>query len=224
MAVMLCACASAPASPTPRALPSPVAPSPTPGIAFAEQFDGGPVGQLRTGMSDSAAFANIDDRYQIKLRKPESLALSSFGGVYTNLSAEVEVRFAETADTTSAALLFRLIDEQNFYAYSVSGDGFYALEVCERGQWRTLIEWTRWPAVERAGGANKLRVLVRGDQISLFLNDKLLVETVDATFTQGRLAFSANTYALEGAVVTFDNLVVQPLNADSTNPEGTTRR
>ena len=212
-AVLLGGCA-APAVPQPptvaTVLPTP-APTPTAGVAIRETFDTGTPSQLSIGDTANARLEIADGQYQIGLQQPDVLVLSAFGGVYTDLAVEAELRFVDPIETTTAGLLFRLADEQNFYAYSLSSDGFYALEVCERGEWRQLLAWTPWPTIDSRGGVNRMRVTLQGDQISLFLNNELLAQTVDTTFSTGRLALNANTYATTGARVTFDNVVASPL-------------
>lgn len=213
IAVLLGACAALPVStPASVATATPTAaPTPTAGMAIREVFDSGAISLLPIGDTANAGLVIADGRYQIGLQLPDTLVMSAFGGVYTDVAAEAELRFVEPGETTTAGLLFRLADEQNFYAYSLSSDGFYALEVCQSGVWRQLIAWTPWPTIDARGGGNRMRVVVQGDQISLFLNNDLLAQTVDSTFSAGRLALNANTYAASGARVTFDNLIVTPI-------------
>jgi hypothetical protein len=72
-----------------------------------------------------------------------------------------------------------------------------------------LIDWTDSPVIEGQGKLNRLRVETEGDRIRLFINDKLLDEVSDDTFTEGSIALAVSTFDEGDAAFLFDNLVVR---------------
>ena len=69
--------------------------------------------------------------------------------------------------------------------------------------------WSAEPAIEGQGQLNRLRVETEGDRIRLYVNDKLLDEVSDDTFTEGSNALAVNTFDEGDAAFLFDNLVVR---------------
>lgn len=213
LVVALCALACTPAAPAvPNASPSTTpTPAPTPKpVALRESFDRAETKTLRTGTTSNASFAIVDKAYQITVAKPNTFVWSTFGGAFSDGTIRVDVAFHESAHPTAAGIIFRMRDEQNFYMFSISNDGYYALDARENGQWRSVVEWTSWPTIDSRGVFNHVRVEARGDTFSLYVNDKLMGQAVDQAFSTGGMALAVNTYEQAEGAVLFDSLVVTP--------------
>ena len=91
----------------------------------------------------------------------------------------------------------------------VTGDGRYGLDMYVDDELTPLIDWTEAPEINTSGESNHLRVETEGDTIRLFVNDQLLDEISDDTFTEGEMALAINTFDEGDATATFDNLVVR---------------
>jgi hypothetical protein len=64
----------------------------------------------------------------------------------------------------------------------------------------------------KPGAPNRLRVIKRGDEIRLYLNDTLLDTLSDATYPTGKVGVSTNSYIESGpAEIWFDNFSVWQL-------------
>lgn len=206
-----CGPAENPAQPTATPLPAPTAaPTEPPTRALRATFDDLTTRQLQVGATTNATFRIDSGRYLIEVRQPNAQVWSSFGDIFGDGTVEVDLRFHAGSPPLAAGLMFRIASDQQFYLASLSSDGFYALDVREPNGWRSLIEWTRDPAIDGRGGTNRLKIVTRGDVLSLYLNDILLSQTTDSAFVRGRLALSVITYDQAGISVDFDNLVVEP--------------
>ena len=178
-------------------------------VLLSDSFENPQMSSLGTGTSSSATYAFVDGAYQITVMKPQYIAWSPFSGSYRNVSVEVDILFDTTMNDTSAGLIFDYQNEKNFYFFSITADGHYALDLQHNGEWIALIDWTESPAIKAVGKSNRLRVEVLGDRIRLYVNDILLDEASDNTFNSGGMALAVNTFAKSDITVKFDNLLVK---------------
>lgn len=147
-----------------------------------------------------------DGLYVIEVKVPEMVVWSLVGDPYADVSVEVEAEVPAGSDVTAAGVIFRYQDNDNFYLYSVSNDGYYQLELLQDGEWIMLIDPTLSDTVGK--GRNTLRVEARGSRIALYANGVLLEETADTTFSSGDAGLAVSTFEGSTGTVRFDNLVI----------------
>lgn len=149
-------------------------------------------------------------RGRLTVRVPESEffrwstldTAEGFGDFY------VEVEATEEAGAPDAMLgvIFRYEDVDNFYAFVVSGDGWYALLKYVDGEVSRPIEWSETAALETgAGAANKLGVLADGRELAVYANEEELDRVEDRSFAEGQIALLAGTDTDGDLEVSFDN-------------------
>jgi hypothetical protein len=196
----------------PQATPNTIPPTSPPNISpsLSDTFDDAARSGLKSGTAASATYAFQAGTYAMTVADPNYIAWSPVDGVYSDGSVSIDLAFADGPRATAAGLVFRYQNPENFYFFSLSGDGYYALDVRENGAWRSLLEWTKWPTITGDGTFNRVQVEMRGDNIRLYLDGKLLDQASDSTFSSGGLALAVNTYDTGGATVLFDNLRVHP--------------
>ncbi len=95
----------------------------------------------------------------------------------------------------------------NGYYFMVTGNGDYSIRVGKGDDVTPLIDWTHSDAIHTGIDQNNLRAVCAGDRLALYVNDQLVAETHDQTFTTGYvgLAVAGN---LNGADIAFDNLSI----------------
>ncbi|MFV9505860.1 MAG: zinc-ribbon domain-containing protein [Oscillochloridaceae bacterium umkhey_bin13] len=175
-------------------------------VLLREDFNNPANSVVEPSESPTSRYAFEDGGYVIEVKVPETIAWSIVGGPYEDLIAEVEI-FTDPADDIAAAgLIFHYQDADNFYLFSVAGDGTYALEVLEDDQWVTLIDWT--PSEVISETRNTMRVATQGDQITLFINGVEVDGINDGAFTSGQVGIALTTFADSTGRVRFDNLVI----------------
>jgi hypothetical protein len=108
-----------------------------------ENFDDPDSSALSNAEDSFARYAFVDGAYQMQVKQPERLAWSIVGGPYGDLRVSVESKITPDDPVAAIGLIFHYQDENNFYLYSITNDGFYALELLMNNQWITLIDWTR---------------------------------------------------------------------------------
>jgi hypothetical protein len=110
-------------------------------------------------------------------------------------------------------LIFRVQvgeESDDFYAFRISGDGFYTVEKTENGQLATLIDWTPSSQIDQAEGTpNLLAVQGDGDAYALYINGRQVGAFTDDAYTGGTFGFMVDNYDEKApATFTFDDLAV----------------
>ncbi len=166
---------------------------------------------------ETVRYAFEEGRYLITVKPTDQIAWSLAEGTYAdNLAIQVVTTVESDPEQAAGGIMFRYQDEANFYLYTVSGNGFYSLELLENDQWITLIDWTPSEAIavgsaSSSASTNTLRVEVASNRIALFVNNIRLEETIDSTFTGGEVGLVTSTFDLGNGRVAFrDLLITQP--------------
>jgi len=120
---------------------------------------------------------------------------------------EVDVEQVAGPDDAELGLIFRFVDEENFYFFAVSNLGTYSLWKLVDNEWEALLDWTETDALQTdAEAINRLSVLTEGSQITLLANDVALAQVEDDTFATGSVGLMVGTFDEIGVDVAFDNL------------------
>jgi hypothetical protein len=90
-------------------------------------------------------------------------------------------------------LVFRLVDNKNFYSFIISDVGMYTVELSVDYDDYTIIPWTDTDSI-RPGQNNHLAVLVEGADMSFFINDELVDQAHDDTLSTGTIGLTLSLY------------------------------
>lgn len=210
------------ATPTPTSTPTAtptVAPSPTSAalpdfprftdLLLSDPLNAAASSSLQVGGDNTATYQFANGAYQIQISEPAYVAWSTAEGVYDDAAVEVNLVFPRATPIAAAGIMFRYQDRSNYYLFSVSSDRRYSLDVQTNGTWTSVIDWTRALTINEAGTSNTLRVEAAGQRIRLYINNKLLDEVADSTFTSGKVALVLNTFDEGGAQAAFDSLTIR---------------
>ncbi len=130
--------------------------------------------------------------------------------------AEVDVSHYDGPLINEGGLLFRYVDNANFYLFTVSSDGYYVVKKLADDEWITLIDWTETDAANTGSrSANRLTVLAEGEEFTFFINDELVAEIADDSFSEGAIALVAGSLDEYEVDIAFDNFALWPLDAVS---------
>jgi hypothetical protein len=188
-------------------IPTPVAPLGGGEVLFREQFTD-PASSV-FGESESAVsrFAFVDGGYQIDLFEPEYVAWWTIKEDLSDVLISTDVFFSPGTRNVAAAIVFHYQDDDNFYLFSVSDDGYYTLELQFAGSWTSLIDWTSSPEIDAV--RNELQVETRGNQIVLYVNGVRLEATSDVAFTSGDVGIANVSFSEAPTSVRFESLIVE---------------
>jgi hypothetical protein len=128
----------------------------------------------------------------------------------TDFVIEVESQQVEGPLDNNYGLLVRYQDDDDsFYWFEISSDGYYSVDRMDAGDWVSLVDWEASDAIQQGvGSTNRLQVVCSGDQFGFFVNDTHLTDVTDDTFATGNIGLAVGAFDEEGVVVRFDNLKV----------------
>jgi hypothetical protein len=101
-------------------------------------------------------------------------------------------------------------ESDDFYAFRISGDGFYTVEKTEGDELVPLIDWTASSLIDQAeGAANVLTVEGQGETYNFYINGQQVDSVTDATYSAGTFGFMVDNYdEAAPASFSFDDLRV----------------
>jgi hypothetical protein len=195
--------APSPARPDPA---TPAGPDDGADVLLRETFDRPAASDFAPGEDDLARYSFEEGGYTVAVKARDTVVWTLARGRYDDVAVSVDTLALPDYGLSAAGVVFHYQDEQNFYLFQVSGDGYYMLELLVEDEFTTLIDWTQSDAIE--SGANHLRVEARGDRIGLYVNGRRLEETRDGTFTRGAVGVATSSFDEPSAAIRFDNLVI----------------
>ncbi|RRR76598.1 MAG: zinc-ribbon domain-containing protein [Candidatus Viridilinea halotolerans] len=175
-------------------------------VLLRENFDQPSSSVVESSESQTVRFAFEDGAYVIETKVAERIAWTTVGDPYDDIRITVDTRMRATDPVAAIGLVFNHQDDDNFYLYSISNDGYYALEILVEDQWEILIDWT--PSNQIDATNNRMSVATRGDRITLYVNDQQIEETRDGTFIGGSAGIALTSFDEAPTQVSFDNLVI----------------
>jgi serine/threonine protein kinase len=198
-------------APSPTDAPEATAPAPSPEAQDTEpiysaefeqpdMWDTGSGDGFRIFVADSALRMEFDAAHRTRW----SNAHESFGDVWIGAKA---CQIAGP-DNNGYGLQFRHIDDDNFYLFMVSGDGFYQVSKRVDGEWQELIKWTPSEGIHQGNTCNFLIVGAVGDTFTLGVNETILAQVRDSSFAAGDIGLIAQSLDEPGVVVAFDAVAV----------------
>ena len=142
-------------------------------------------------------------------------ALNS-SGFYDDVDASVTIRFYEgSEDVIDAGLVLRYRKTVGSYCILISPLGTYVVGTYEKGtdgelNWKTIMGWTKHTALRKGlSQLNRLRVLLKGDHLRVYLNGVLATSIHDDRFKEGEILLAAEASEKSGFDVGYSDLQVR---------------
>lgn len=127
---------------------------------------------------------------------------------YEDFVLEVETYQLDGPDDNDYGVILRYQDDQNFYSFRISGDGYYVFDKLVEGDLLEIVRWQESSLINQGHSFNTIRVEAVGENFTFYINDELVDAAIDAEFSQGRIGLLAGSYEEPGVHVAFDNLKV----------------
>ncbi|MCA9946174.1 MAG: DUF1080 domain-containing protein [Anaerolineales bacterium] len=184
-----------------------------PDVLYADGFVPGETGNWVVEGDNAGQTSFINEKLVIDLAENNIMQFTTLPDMtFDNFILEVDAQLVAGDLGSSYGVLFRMQDTTRFYRFEITGDGLFVVERRDgEAGWTRLVDgWRDSPAIKRElGGINRLRVEALGQSISLYVNDELVHQFSDSTYTSGTIALDAGTFVQPEAQVAFDNLVVR---------------
>ena len=133
------------------------------------------------------------------------------GDQWMDTRIEVDGILVDGSADDFLGVICRYQDDEKFYAFLVSNDGYYGIIKYFDGRMAVLPEngLMQYTDVIRQGVAlNHIQAVCQGDELRLSVNDSLLIEITDISFSSGRAGLIAGSHTDESVMVLFDNMAV----------------
>lgn len=177
----------------------------------------------------------------------QEVIFSALDRTFTDIDLSVKAREVDGPDDNQYGVVFRFRDHSNYYAFFISGDGYYSLVKRENGVLRDISTWGESDAIAVGQATNTIRIVAQGDAFQFYVNGELMplclagenafsmwnpatgecatseLVTVfrDEDFAQGGIALAAGTSIDLSApvVIAFDDLTINGPEHDSVSEE-----
>jgi hypothetical protein len=133
----------------------------------------------------------------------------SFDDVIINVRAEQ----LSGPDDNAYGVICRYHDEQNFYLFLISGDGYYAIGKYSGPENRIMYltpdgQFAPSDVIRQGAVSNDIQASCIGNQLSLAVNGEPLLTVTDPDFKSGDIGVAASTLQQGTVEIAFDDLRV----------------
>jgi hypothetical protein len=194
--------------PTPTSAPTPTLPPPSiPEAIFVDDFNNDT--GWSTEKNDQYGFELIEGGYFVYINIPSAQ-------IYSIRSLEVdEIRLSTDAarivgpEDGYYGVVCRFQDGNNYYTLVISDDGSYGIAKMEDGAFSFIQEGVdEGGFIQGDGATNRVRGDCVGQTLTLYANDRQLLQVQDATFTEGLVGLLAGTRDIPGLRVMFTSFAI----------------
>lgn len=200
-------------TPTPTATSTPTpTPTPAPGDVLLREDFSDPASGWKVGDYEEGGLGYEDGYYFVTSVQEDQMMWGTLKRRdFPNVVIEVEATQVEAPSNQNNAygVMCRVQPNDDGYLLRVSGDGYYAITFIDDGEFNYLVDWATSPHVNQGNATNQLRAVCDGPRLALYVNEMLVAEVEDTTFTDGEIGLTATSYEEEMTEVHFDDLVVK---------------
>jgi len=183
---------------------------------FQDEFVQGYSGNWMLESDEFGSTVIVPEQLLIELNSPNQIQYAALSEpLFSDFSLEVEAKLVNGSPASTYGVLFRMQNPEAFYRFAITGDGMYLLERHDPhgARFRFAEDWQDTVAINQGiGSTNNLKVVANGPKIAVYVNDTLLEEVTDNSYSVGTIALDAGTFDIAGTLVSFDNLFVYPPN------------
>lgn len=160
-----------------------------------------------------AVTAIEDGVLKISTSSPGEIWWTNPGGSFDDVVIDVEAKQVSGPDDNAYGIICRYQDENNFYLFLISGDGYYAIGKYQGAEDRVfyLTENEQFLESERINqglAVNQIQAACVGNQLSLMVNGEALLSVVDTSFRSGDVGLTASALQQGTVTVEFDDIRV----------------
>lgn len=191
--------------------PTQSAPATESSVLFQDDFSSTSSGWDRTTYDDGSQTDYVDGGYHILVNDEYASVWANPGINVADVSVEVDGVKRGGVDDNEFGVICRYQDESNFYAGSISSDGFYAIVKIQDGEFGYVgTEGMQSSDLILQGEqVNRVRLDCVGSTLTLYVNGMQLISGNDSSFGSGDVGLYAGTFGTPGIDVFFDNFAAQ---------------
>jgi hypothetical protein len=184
-----------------------------PDILFIDDFNG----EFDCGWATynrGGGIASIENSsMQLTVSQPGQIWWTNPSRNFDDVVIRVEARQVSGPNDNAYGIICRYQNEENFYVFLISGDGYYAIGKYQTGDENVVYltengQFQPSDAINTGIASNEMEVSCLGNELSLAVNGAPLVSVNDPTFVTGDIGLAASTLQAATGVIEFDNVQV----------------
>jgi hypothetical protein len=132
---------------------------------------------------------------------------------FADVRLEVEATKLSGPDDNDYGLVCRYVDENNFYFFEISSDGYSGIGKFKDNELLMIsaAQMQSSEAIVQGKATNRLRADCAGSRLTFYVNGTKVAEGEDTDFSEGYAGLIAGTFETPGVEILFDNFaVLQP--------------
>ena len=183
----------------------------TPGLLFEDNFSNPNSGWEISAQGGIKEYFN--GTYHINIVDANIFSWSVAQQTFGDVRISMDVAFTGPAGMAEMGAICRMQNSQDFYFLTIRSDGAYAVFKMEQGnEFFIGMEGYEFNSAIRTGlSTNKLEVICRGENLSLFVNNEHMITVQDSSYQVGDVGVIAGGFDEPDVNVYFDNFrVTQP--------------
>lgn len=190
--------------------PLPPTQPPSSGVLYSDDFSDPDSGWENEWDNPDSAAGYADGKYFFEVRKEKFIIWETPGKSFGDVAIQVDSEVVAGDQDTDHGVICRYQDSDNFYILMVTAQGEAAIRKQEGGEFYLISgdEWLVSDVINPGLASNSLEAVCEGDNLALYVNGILLLETTDNSFAEGDVGLAAGTFGAAGVRVEFDNFVV----------------
>lgn len=166
--------------------------------------------------NESGVVVEIDpdaQALQISASQPGQIGWTNPGRDFDDVIITTKTTQISGPNDNAYGVICRYQDENNFYVFLISGDGFYAIGKYQTGSPQIIYltenqNYIQSDAIQQGQALNELRVSCVGNELGLQINGVPATTVVDPTFVRGDVGAGVSVFEPGTAVIQFDDFRV----------------
>ncbi len=183
------------------------------GMLFKDDFSGDQDCGWQQYSQGGAIVEITDGVLRVSTSQPGQIWWTNPGRTFDDVVITTTARQVSGPDNNAYGVICRYQDENNFYIFLISGDGYYAIGKYQTGSDQIIYltengQYVFSDVINQGVATNLIRATCAGNQLSLSVNGIPLTTIEDPTFVRGDVGVGVSTLEPGEAVVHFDDFSV----------------
>jgi S1-C subfamily serine protease len=145
--------------------------------------------------------------YQIQVNIESYIFWGLAKEIFSDIVMTVKSRIITPVGDGEYGVICRHQDNANFYGMTLTEDGWFSIWKLEDSEFTYLLDWDYSRDIPKYEPATISAACI-GNQLTLAVNDVVLGQVTDYTFSRGDIGLFAGTWEEKGFTIAFDDVVV----------------
>ncbi|MCA9924830.1 MAG: hypothetical protein KC419_23220 [Anaerolineales bacterium] len=183
------------------------------GALFADKFDGTETCGWALYNRGGTVVSIEEEALRISTSQPGQIWWTNPGRQFDDVIVTVDARQLEGPNDNAFGIICRYQNEENFYLFLISSDGYYMIGKYQSGTTQIQYlsgndEFVFSDVITQGAAVNQIRAGCVGNQLTLSVNGIQLDSVTDPTFVTGDVGLGLSTFEPGTAVIQFDDFRV----------------